>query len=946
MREQIPYDGEDFVLGPGWSVQVHGPASRRVAERMVEGDNLLGCQDGFPHLPIVEQADGPAVLMATLDEADHWELPQGWSLQGQAYAVLPLHEPGRVLLLGATEQALHYAALGFVQNTERELDCDWPFHPPRTATWTPVSVLDRPDNEVRMGFAAFKGEQDAHFLPNIVYAGLGTCETPEDTERFWKKTLECDPDKAACAQVHRRLDTLVAGRFTHALDEGHPFQVSQSLQQDTGCDGGLIYAELRSWLEERQVALIPTAYGLEARTPDTPIGGSRVPQELPSELWGQHDGDISLSEGLGVERTMRVCAVAERLFLAPSCEALDAEGRVTGPLDLARVDVDTTMPGERSNHCDPGQICQVKPDCWAAVPGINGMALRPDPSCSNPALRVLLPTQTRPGQLLALSFLARVPEVRDLSVKVITRGPEGITPAQDVWPVETSPEEYLDLLDDDTERFSVIVRVPQEGDWASAYVQLLGLAGSGLLLDDLVLEEVDGRLAALDPLSVWVEGLEPACLRVEAGWSPPLRPAPWRDIEGAMALPLASIEVDSSCAAEGEDLLLHYRSFAPAGLWPNLAVRQKAWTWTPDSLNPDFWAHPWSPREQNPEDAPLLLVSDLGGEVRGVGRDGQWPPDERLADLVCRIVDPDCPSDAMCDCSQTEAPLLLAADMYTPWHNGARGHTQVPFGGFVGDTWTARRRLPSSALYLAWWHYDALRVGQPVGGHEQMLGMVRDFASDGLRVIGASAWDPDTQRAWSAAAAGGWTAGTAHYGWGSEEQAPAVMLNAGALAWSPGVTLEEAWSQTPDEAWTAEGMSLQDHTLSWPLAGTWQHIDDAEARWSVDSEGTGWVRLFVDLPEGCELRVGGVVVEHNSRWEALGAPVEGELEVDLLGCEGGVLDEVALYRTLPTIDFPRPWGSEDLADWTSEDPGDPRYKVCGDGLEAACVGSSWPQTGL
>ena len=932
----VPYDGMDWVIGRGWAV-VPDAASVAVAARLVSGTTLLGCEDSFPSLAVEDDTwTGPAVLL-TVDA----EVPDGWVLDHpQGYAITWAEDPARIEVNGKTEQGLHYGVLALLQSLEFERDCDWPFHPPPSVTWSPTEVLDRPDVALRMGFASFKGDQNSNFLPNIVHAGLGRCEDPSDTALFWKRTLDCDVDaNPRCAQVHRRLDTLVAGRFTHALDEGHPFQVGSAIEEETGCDGTVLYDDIRTWLADRQVTLVPTAFGLESRTPNTPIGGSRVPEEDPAETWGD-DGDISLSEGLGVSRDMQVCAVDDRLFLAPDCDALDDQGRVTGPLESARVDVENTLAGERSVQCDPLEICEVKPDCWLPVQTNRGLALKPSAACSNPALRVTMPVDATPDRLYALSFLAQIPEPRDLVVKVITRGPQLVTPAQDVYSFDTDEGEYLDL-DEGWERFTVLFRTPspQDEDWKQAFVQLLGVPGSGLRLDDLVVEEVDGRLAAVDPSSV-----EDPCLTVDVGWEPPLRPAPYRAVDGTMALPLASIEVDPSCASEGEVWPLSYRTFAPAGLWPNVLVRQKVWTWTPDTLNADFWEHPMGPEQQLAgAEGEHILVSDLGGEVRGLARDGTWPVDERLADFMCRVLDRDaCPTDAMCDCSgwSPEQALLLAGDMYTPLHNGARGHAQVPFAGFVGDSWTARRRLPDNTLFLSWWHYDALRIGVPVGGHEMMLGMVEDFATDGLRVVGASAWDPDNQRAWAAAAAGDWTAGTAHYGWGTDEQATAVMLQAGRTAWAPGVALEQRWAQTPTETATSTGMALEDHTLAWPLEGTWQRIHDANATWTVAAEGD-WVRFYVDLPEGCQVTAGGVDVAHTARWEVLGVAFEDEVTLTFTDCVGGVLDEVATYRTLARVNYPA-IADEGLEQWASEDAGDPRTKVCGDPQVWECVGASWP----
>ncbi len=919
-RAHVPAScGDALVIDQTWSIESKGEASASVASLLAEGKLLMGCEDQLP--PMQFDQAGSRLILASVDEL---------SAQQRAHlenhfevSLTDIHEQGYVigwrrdgiLIAGGTRQGLVYGAMAWLQSLDhvQTVDGAWApdphseftarnecsdydgsclgdascwrggWSPVEAVTWCPETVSDHPAIDVRMGFASFKGTMNAHFVPNIVGVELGTCDQPDETSVFWAATIGCERGVGTCNDVLVRLDTLVSGRFTHALDEGYPVATGSTLQDLTGCGGALLYAELDRYLGDRGVELVPSVFGLETRVGDTPIAGPPLSLEDPYELWGA-EGDVTLSEGFSVlPREMQVCALEGRLFLAEDCEDLDAEGHVAAPKAVTpRWDTDKTELPTELWKCDkPLGACQVA-GCWSEVRGLRGLALQPDATCANPAIRVPMPIEEPyAGRLYALSFRALVTKTQDLRVKVVVKDSEGITNALDVAPLNTKREDsdYLtakgDTLSRDAEwvRFSFVYRVPLVDDRVTeAYLQLLGRPGSKLYVDDIQLFEVDAQLPRIDASSVRVFGEEELggdCITVEAGFEGALSVASYFDAHGAPLGPFGSIEIDPACASEGELVEVSYRTWIHAGLWPGLSVRQSHWTYAPGVYESGWWEHEHGPAGQlkalsdHGVDSDFVGISDLGGEARGFNRASagyyETSASETLGSFVCGVQEalcdnsggcaeaPDCSSMladplsedfAPCVCAETvsERRLLVSGDMFTPWHNGGdseggipgRAAYQVPHGGFVGGTSGARDFVPASTVFLSWWHYDVRRVGKDDGGHETLMSFVRDLTGAGLGVIGASAWDPDNARAWAALAAGtGRThgfdvPGVAHFAWGTDRQGPRVMRQAGHYFWQPGWALVDDWLISKDAA-------LPGGVESWTVSGA--ALEESDFTW-------------------------------------------------------------------------------------------------------------------
>lgn len=1069
----VPVGCEDaLVIDSRWQLESFGPESTRLAELVQGGALLMGCEDELPRLEFAS-AEGPKLVLASVDELS---LKQRSLLETRYDVALGgMHDQGfvigwrrdGVLIAGGTHTGLVYGTIAWLQSLDhvQTVDGAWAPDPssPYTAqnecsgydgsclgdascwrgswspveavTWCPESVSDRPAIDVRMGFASFKGNIDAHFIPNVVQAELGVCTDREDTSPFWASTLGCERGVGTCNDVLVRLDTLVAGRFTHALDEGYPVANGPSLEALTGCDGGLIYRDLDDYLGDRGVELVPSVFGLEARVNDTPIAGPRLDEDVPAEFWGSQ-GDATLSEGLSVlPREMQVCAVGDALFLAEDCADLDGDGRVAEPKAVSpRWDTDNVeLPTDVSKCAEPIGACQVQ-ECWTAVHGLRGLALQPDASCANPAIRVPLPLEEPyAGRLHALSMRALISDTQDLRIKVVVKDTEGFTNALDVAPVESLVDEDAwgnskeDSLSELAEwvQLSFVFRVPVlDGRVSEAYVQLLGRPGAELYVDDLQLFEVDAQMPRVDANSVRVfdgdSELDRSCYEVDPGFEGGLGIAGYFDPTGVPSGPNASVRIDDGCAEVGQALSVSYRTWIHAGLWPGLSVRQSHWSYAPGVYERGWWEHESGPAGQLEAfaelgvDSEFITISDLGGEARGLDRASasyyETTPAETLGSFVCGVQDaicdtyggcieaPECEGmlqDPLsgefspCSCSSTESErrLLLAGDMFTPWHNGGdsdggvpgRAAYQVPHGGFLGGTEAAKHAVPASTIFLSWWHYDVRRVGKEDLGHETLMGFVRDLTGAGLAVIGASAWDPDAVRAWAALAAGNERThgfdvpGVAHFGWGTDRQGPRAMRQAAHYFWSPGWALVDDWliSKDPalpggEEGWTATGAGLEASSFTWPHTGTLLRLTDTTV-WdsppvTLDAE---WpkeilVRAHTELPAGCtvsaaaigttsySMELRGVVEE---RLDVISARValpdaEGEVAIRLgfSGCAEGSLDEVAIYQAVPGIPFPHAWEEEGLEDWPSTKNVDARYKICGDGRVWDCKNhhTFWP----
>ncbi len=959
-----------------WWLVAEAPELLELGRVYAAGELLLGCEDPVPAWTF---SDTPPVgdrprLRLELDEA----------LPTQGYRVLP-DERG-LIISGGSPQGVVYGLLDWSESLDEVLLStgeSWAPDPRSglaTACvegaevselrWTPEEATGAPDIQLRVGFASFKGSQNAHFVPTLVYNGVGRCSAPESTEQFWEALRSCDVSAldedgyTPCLESRLRLDTLVRGRFTHALDEGAPIWLSESVQLDSGCDGARLYEELDDYLALRGVQLVPTAFGLETRTPDTPVGGRRITPEEPSELWGV-EGDATLSEGLRMTETMTVC---EGGVLAADCSTLDEHGHVSGPLRLGEALDGDEVPG-LTTTCGELELCLVKAGCWESQLDGDEAVLAPSADCSNgnPLLRMALPSD---GRWYLLHARASALENGQLTFKLVVKDSEDVTNTHEVELLSTSAEEgeYLHPSPaqtpgaPDVVHLSYTMRAPLAHErLGSAYLQIYGEPGAQAWIDDVWVEPLAVRLPNVDGESL--TGAE--CLSVEGAIEAPLPVASVIDGEGQIQAQLA--KVTAACLEPGETVELSFRSWTHAGLWPGVVTRQKSYTYAPDVDSERFWDHAWSPTAQleGLEGlGDLVLVSDLGGEVRGLGRN-ELSTQEALIAFHQRVYG-----------ASRGARLLVAADMYMPGHNGGdtssdgglqivpgRHGYQVPFGGDWGDSWTARRGFPVDTLFVAWWHYDTRRAGAPVGGVETALSFVEDLASDGLDALGVSAWDPDNARHWAAMGASGEIAGVGHYGWGTDQQAPRVMLQAGRLFWQPGWSHLQSWTMSdraelPGGDETASvairGMSFADSSeLSWPRVGRWLEIDEDSAGWTAPapaSSGGLLLRVHLAAPEGCRVRaaIGDSQVSlapDVSDYRAWGLRLDPswgeEVDLSLEGCAGGVLDTVSLYAATPVSAFPYPRELEHLEQWDSADAADARYKVCGEDSPGCVNSSSW-----
>jgi len=1031
-------DTDPLRIDACWQL-VAAPELHDQASLFATGALLMGCEDELPPLTLVnEEGEAPAIVLA-VDPA----------VAPDAYTVRV--EPRRVRITGADRAGLAWGMIDWLRSLDRiDLSSGVSWRPDPTSTltegptvcsdydaacdetescqldgawtaveqvwWTAQDVNNRPAVDLRVVFPSFKGSQNATFLPTLWQSELGACADPLDTAPFWESVLHCDahaaPDEDGydrCDEVRLRLDTLLIGRFTHALDDGYAFQMGDSVQTLTGCSPTQLYADVKDYLSQRGVALIPTVYGQETRAPETPIAGDYVFKDEPAELWGS-TGDATLSEGLAMGGTFTVCDHDGERLLAMDCDTLDADGRVSAPDLLSPTyDTDTTAVGVSIGKCAEHQLCQVKTGCWDTVTDTTGLALTPaDASlCTSPALRVPLDDD---GQHYVLRFRGSVINSGDLTAKLIVVFSDGRSYASSFEVLSTlaseadylSPTPALDPSRGDWVLFSFVFRTPNpDALISSVYAQINGEPGSLAMVDDLDLAAIDGQLRELDAQSL--SGV--SCASVSDPAVSPLPVEAWYSADGAVSGAKARLSVD--CLEVGETVELRYRSFTHYGLWPGHSSRQSAYNYTVDVSNPQYWSSPTGPWAQiqttrdGGELGDFVLISDLGGEARGVGRAESLTglgPAEVLASFTCAVEAEVCEGCGDCDelLSASGGPvapctcedwsggpqLLVAGDMFTWLHNGGDSEAgqpgkedyQLPYGGPSGGSWWARRWMPPNTLYLSWFHFDSQKDGVPVGGHEQVTAFVEDFAADGLRTIPVSAWDPDAQRAWAAlAAAGGPVAGVAHYGWGTDTQAARVARQAGAVFWSPGWRQLAAWTQSDDATLpggdergelTLTGLTFETATgLDWPLVSRWLRILDDSASWEGPAVAvTGdrvLARVYATPPEGCEwtgrFTFGDVVVDVPETptvtgeyrvWGFTADRPEGAAEVRFSfhtqGCAGGVIDHIALYDALPTVDFPYPLSLEHLDDWDADSTADARYRICGDALVWECVNAdSW-----
>ena len=355
-------------------------------------------------------------------------------------------------------------------------------------------------------------------------------------------------------------------------------------------------------------------------------------------------------------------------------------------------------------------------------------------------------------------------------------------------------------------------------------------------------------------------------------------------------------------------MFVSYRTWTHAGLWPGIKERQAGYVYSPNVFAQAFWDNRWAPGAQMDALAALghgvgasdpdkeddfILVSDVGGEIRGLNR--AWAVEsvdnaEKFASYYCQLkqetyeafggptpsstcADMFLPLDdasfAPCDCS-TYWPfpvgaghryrLLIAGDMFSRWHNGDRELYQLPYGGVPGASTDARDKMPGGAVFLAWWHLDAQKDGRDIVGHEMAAALVEDFLGAAKSVVGATGWDPENIRTWSALAAA-WdptesqgVLGLAHYGWGSEAEGPRYMSQAGQYAWQPEWKALDTWfisddadapggdeqALPPSERWTRMGFAgpLEDDA-----AGQRPFVNQWLETWSGGTWTSPWVQL-------------------------------------------------------------------------------------------------------
>lgn len=1027
-------DTDPLRIDACWQV-VAPPELSAQAAAFARGELLMGCEDELPPLELATtEGDHPAIVLAV----DAGVAPEAYTVRV---------EPRRVRITGVDEAGLAWGLIDWLRSLDQvDLASGLSWRPDPTSTlttgptvcsdydaacgedescmsagawtaveqvwWHPQDVDNHPAVAVRVAFPSFKGSQNSTFLPTIWHGGLGSCADPLDTAPFWEDVLRCDahaaPDSEGydpCDEARVRLDTLLLGRFSHALDDGYAFQMGDSVQTATGCSPVQLYADVKEYLALRGVELVPTVYGQETRAPETPIAGDYIFEAEPAELWGS-TGDATLSEGLAMGGTFTVCEHGGQRLLAEDCAALDSAGQVSAPqLVSPTYDTDTTAVGAPISKCGTHALCQVKSGCWDTVSDTYGLALTPADAatCSSPALRVPLDDD---GRHYALRFRGSVVESGDLAAKLVVVLSDGRSYASEFSVMSSlasegdylHPTPALDPARGDWVLYSFVFRTPDpDSRISSVYAQLNGEAGSLAMVDDLDLAAIDGQLREVDPDSL--SGV--SCATVSQGGASPLPVAAWYGPDGAVSGALASVAVD--CLEVGQTVDLRYRSWTHYGLWPGHGSRQSAYNFTVDVTEARFWESPTGPWAQldtyrsGGELGDFVLLSDLGGEARGLGRAEALSglgPAEVLATYTCAVEAELCTDCGDCDSvlypsgSGPTGPctcvdwaggprLLVAGDMFTWLHNGGdsaagvpgKEDYQLPYGGPSGGSWWARRMMPASTLYLAWFHFDSRKDGSPVGGHEQVTGVVEDLAADGLGLLPVSAWDPDAQRAWAAlAAAGGPVEGVAHYGWGSDTQGARIAQQAGAVFWSPGWRQLAAWTQSDDPTLpggderaelTLQGLAFATATgLDWPLHGRWLSILDATASWegpAVPIAGERVLaRVYATPPAGCtwtgRFDFGGAVVEvprtpgvtgEYRVWgfsaDVPAGATEVRFSLHTQGCAGGVIDHLALYDSLESVDFPYPLALEHLEDWDADSSVDARTRICGDALVWECV---------
>jgi len=837
--------------------------------------------------------------------------------------------------------------------------------------WCPEAAVNYPDVPKRLGFPGFAGGE-ATFLPRVLAkqwpSDCDATASPPFTETDWWNTLlSCDrngfvgtsSNGPLCQAARLRLDALVWGKFTHAIDESYALWQSDRLAYDTKCDSAQLYEQAWEYLRQRRVILVPSAFGMEARSQEEPVGG-RLKDDATAwhaSQWGKY-GNFKHSEGLSIDqREFEVCSTSFGDFLAPTPEPLSPDGSLDACVDYLdsyngaavatpqRAALTHSFEGAGLNPPTAQGFALSDPGgCWGrGSPGHSGQ--RAEPSADNCDLTITLPLDpTTENRLYAVTFQARVAKdagdlkalegilrVVDTTGTVVERGDMTFkkTLTDTTGYHETTPSADPDH---DWVNFSIVLRIPPadpDGDGVDDITAMtLDLVGGHdgtdplVWLDDLRILELDGMLRNVDADSVRFfdevgDELDPSCFEIledayglTSTSSPPtgvVLPSHFEDdpssnqewlgwhalldSAGDVTDYRASIQVltDPCPRLDGSGnwvgthpVFLTYRSWTHAGLWPKPASTQEHYVYSPNIFQNQYWLDRWSPTQQmrsladdlghkhkpmsDPDKADeFILVSDLGGEIRGLNRASATEADvtnaEKFASYYCQLRagvctayddftcsyasncssmwgDPTDPSWAPCDCSSwtgVNGPdLLIAADMFALGHNGAQEFYQVPYGGFAGNTMDALQYMPPDTTFLAWWHFDSKKAGSDVIGQEMAAGLVYELGLWDFDTIGAPARDPDNQRMWAAMAAAGarsddpFVKGVAHYGWGTDAEGSQYMAQTGQYSWQPEWQLLQHWflSSNPGNPggddrtqWWASDMGLTDDGVVRPNFG-------------------------------------------------------------------------------------------------------------------------------
>ncbi len=861
--------------------------------------------------------------------------------------------------------------------------------------WCPEEALSYPDVSLRMGFPAFGG---GNFLPYVFNKQFGACTT-SGADWFDSAVVDCDRHDVNCQAAAARLDALVWGKYNFALDESLATWQSDGLEYRLTPSGGSLvctadelYDAAWEYLRQRRVLLVPTAFGLESRTAEEPVGGAWMNdgRSWRKADWGR-EGNFTHAEGLSViQKPFKICEwqtdtgastqvlmpVPESDYLDASVDACDyldeASGAVNGPIQAsATVDFDAALPGATNSWTGtstcwlPSSDLSLADDAFGPFGAVNS---------DNCQLRLDLDTEAD-GRLLNVHYQALIAKGTDevgLDAELVLEDSAGtVLERMEISFGETTTDYYRDMIladgastsDPAWVHFNTVVRVPRadiDGDGvddiAKTTLKLKGQldtssSSSLVWLDELQVEELDGLLRNIDVDSVQVfdasgDELDPSCFTVYAdvetvddtsllgqlpahfeedsstdadalGWHPVLKTELDTGLDEPVELQTdyaGRIEVDSATCplrhppatvtlAEGDLVYVSYRAWTHGGTWPKVKGAQESYVYAPNVFASDYWADHRSPTSQmgtlvtdlghgpaspdpDKHDA-FILVSDLGGEIRGFNRawanEAMAENSEKFASYYCKLKeglcdeglgdsgcgftcdpmfnDPNGSSWAPCDCSasgEVSPRLLIAADMFALTHNGARELYQVPYGGRDGASMLARDTMPADTVFSTWWHYDSMKAGSAVGGQEMAAGLVEDLTGAGFDVIGAPSADPDNQRLWAAFAAreqdpeAANIIGVAHYGWGGDVEGPEYMAQTGHYSWQSEWALLDHWflSHSSD-------LPGGNEQFEWNTAGAWAlgaPIEDELARPAMGkwlrTSGPGaatWTSPWVEL---------------------------------------------------------------------------------------------------